>query len=154
MKKYKNIGIDPTTVGMKLRKQAIERDVSYQQHCEDILEYQANNNTIILSKKKKKTKSFIKPVAIEVDFSNNKPAIVHDLETGESKTLEPTEDNPITKDEKKGAYDRSENNIYTNGKIWEYRIFVPGVGPKSKYFRIKEDAIDAKEKEEALKKSK
>ena len=153
MKHLKNIGISKPTQ-RKLKKQAIDRDVSYQKHCEDVLERQAKDNTIIFDTipETPSTDSFINPVAINLHLGSNEPAEVHNLKTGEKTKL--TKQTPklkfetggdqITKEELKGSFRRVESNIYTNEIVWQYRRMVPEKGLTETYYRTKDEAIKAK----------
>ena len=163
MKHLKNIGISKASK-KNLKKQATERDVSYQKHCEDILERQAKYNTIIFKETPKKDpaepikESFIEPVAISIDFAGNKPAEVHNLKTGEKTILNKITPkmkfetgDPITSDQMQGTFARDEANIYTNGKVWQYRRMDPNIGLVETYYRTKGEAVTVKEKENEAK---
>lgn len=162
MKHLKNIGISKATK-KNLKKQATERDVSYQKHCEDILERQAKYNTIIFKETPKKDpaepikESFIEPVAISIDFSSDKPAEVHNLKTGEKTILNKITPklkfetgDKITPDEIKGAFARADINIYTNGKVWQFRR-MRSSGLLETYYRTKDEAIKDRDKENEAK---
>lgn len=157
MKKYKNIGINPKTTGKKLKLQAIERGVSYQQHCEDILEEQAKSGIITFGKTKKKEKPKKKDETEHLESTEaNKKDLKESIEQLEKEEVVEVEipnddilitgDLSITTDEKKGAFarDHKESNIYTNGKIWEYRIYEQDE-LKQIHFRTKELAIKARD---------
>lgn len=154
MKHLKNIGISKPTQ-RKLKKQAVDRDVSYQKHCEDILERQAKENTITFDTipETPTPETFTTPVAINMNFGSDEPAEVHNLKTGEKTKLIKkipklrfeTGGDPITKDELKGSFERVESNIYTNHKIWQYRRMVPGSGLTETYYRTKYEAVKDKE---------
>jgi len=154
-KKLKNIGIDPDTTGKSLKKQAIDANYnSYQEYCEDILEHQGKNNTIKLggSKAVKKKTIKIEPPITEDNAKDTDIVIQPESSSQkEVKAVVKSVDNTITKDEKKGAFARSSSNIYTNGKVWEYRRMVPNIGLTSHYYRTKAEADNAKAKEDATK---
>ena len=57
-------------------------------------------------------------------------------------------DPTISKQEKKGAFARAEPQVYTNGKIWEYRGYDTTKREMvQKYYRTKEEAIAERDKD-------
>jgi hypothetical protein len=155
MKKHKNIGINPKTTKKELQKQAIDRGVSYKQHCEDILEHQGKNNTIDLGKSKPKPKAKPKDDSAKKEEPKPEPVLPENKFNNPPEKEVPkmsTESNPITKDDKKGAFARHSPNIYTNGKIWEHRRMLPEIGLISSYYRKLDEALSAKKSEDPAKK--
>jgi hypothetical protein len=134
MKKLKNIGISDASK-RSLKKQAADRDVSYQRHCEDVLEKQARYGVITFNNNRKKDP--VKEIKVEHQVKE-KPAPI------EKKIV--TKDK-ISPEDKKGIFERVEANIYTNGKTWEYRRMIPGEGLVKTYYKTKEEAVDVKSKE-------
>ena len=137
---YKNIKISRLSES-RLRRQAVERGVSYQRHCEDILAYKAEHKNISF-------KYFTE--GLEDSFAGGG---VPDIEletqkrnTGNSrKKYFDCTDIVIKPDMISGIFSRSESNIYTNGKIWQYRRMEIGKGLVQTYYQTKELAIKAKE---------
>lgn len=112
MKKIKNIGITDDTK-RNLLIQAIEKGISLKLHCENILEKAAESNNI-------------KGVAIEVDFSSDKPAVVHHLDTGEKEELKPEVSSGGSMRAKKGnkKYEKVGTNLFYNGDNYMARKYV------------------------------
>ena len=145
----KLIGLTPENK-KALTLMAADVGISLKAYCERILDRHvvtyAKPEEINTPKMLTKEECFIKPVAIEVNFSNDEPAIVHNLETGKKTKLkkETPKTDSIPAQDKKGNFERIENNIYSNGKVFEYRSYTQKDGKVSVFCKTLKEAQELK----------